>query len=105
MYSVPVFIIIFRTGNPFRIVIVPSLLSFEYLLAFLPIIKLLINPFDVGSFADTPPFAFGIFVWTPFSNSAVPALLRVCALLVIPNALPVRLVGENEAGNDPGDGV
>ena len=111
MYNVPVFMTIFRTDNPFRIVIIPSLLSFcDCFPAFFPIITFPLNPLVVGCvFVVTPPIVAlpNTFVSTPFNNSAVPALLLVCALLVIPNAL--RFVGDtaddDDANNDPGDGV
>jgi hypothetical protein len=109
MYNVPVFMIIFRTDNPFRIVIIPSLLSFcACFVAFLPIITLPANPLDdCCCLVVTPPTVAlpTMCVSTPFNNSAVPALLRVCALLVIPNAL--RFVGDrdDDVNSDPGDGV
>ena len=112
MYNVPVFIIIFRTDNPFRIVSIPFLSSFcDSFVAFLPIITLPVNaPLDdCCCFVVTPLTEAlpNICVSTPFNNTAVPALLRVCALLVIPNAA-LRFVGgdnDDDVNNDPGDGV
>lgn len=114
IYNVPVLITIFRTENPFRMVIIPSLLSFcDCFVAFLPIITLPVKPLD-GCFVVNPPpppcTLPNTCVSTPFNNSAVPALLRVWALLVIPNAL--RFVGDNDADvknagddvDDPGGG-